>query len=79
VIFYLDALDLFDRMADLPTHINLDRAKPAGLIEVLSTLRDPDFRKGVGGLLELTRTMAKIKTYPLGAGTFYRCIIINGA
>lgn len=55
------ALDLLNRLADLPEKVDVDSAKPAGLGEMLGILRDPDFRQGLGILLELTRQMARMK------------------
>jgi len=55
------ALDLLDRMAGLPQRMNLEEAAPAGAKALLGVMGDPDFRQGMGVLLELTRGLAHLK------------------
>ncbi len=55
------ALDLLDRAADLPSHVDIKGAKPAGIFGLLCALGDPAFKQGMGVVLELTRGMAQIK------------------
>jgi uncharacterized protein YjgD (DUF1641 family) len=55
------ALDLLDRAAGLPERMNLEEAAPAGAKTLLGVMGDPDFRQGMGVLLELTRGLAHLK------------------
>lgn len=57
-----EALDLLDKAADLPGNVDVKGAKSAGIFRLMFALGDPEFKQGMGILLELTRGMAQMKT-----------------
>jgi uncharacterized protein YjgD (DUF1641 family) len=56
-----EVLDLLDRAAELPAHVNWAGAKPVGLFKLVGALIDPEFKAGAGVALELTRGLARLK------------------
>lgn len=53
-----DALDLLEKMAEVPARADFSRAQPVGRWKMLWALSDPEVRKGLGVALELTRALA---------------------
>lgn len=53
-----EALDLLEKMAEVPTRADFSRAQPVGRWKMLWALSDPEIRKGLGVALELTRALA---------------------
>ena len=56
-----EVLDLLERAADLPVHVDIDAARPVGPFGLLGALGDPDVKQGLGIVMELTRGMAQLK------------------
>lgn len=56
-----NALSLLDRAAEIPAKLDLSRAKPVGVFGAVFALRDPDVKRGVGVLLEITKGLALLK------------------
>jgi len=56
------ALDLLDRAADLPSRVNVAKARPVGVFGLLGAMGDNDFRQGMGVLVELTKGLATLRT-----------------
>lgn len=56
-----DALELLDRAAEVPAHVDFSRAKPAGAWGMLWGMGNPEVKKGLGVLLELTKGLAVLK------------------
>ena len=51
-----------EAVAQLPTEANLAECKPVGPMGLLSACRSCEVKEGLGVIVELTKTMAKIKT-----------------
>jgi uncharacterized protein YjgD (DUF1641 family) len=56
-----ESLDLLDKAADLPAHMDLASTKPVGLWGLMGALSDPKLKEGVGVALELTRGLSDLK------------------
>ena len=56
-----DALDLLDRAAEVPSLVDLSRAKPAGAWGLLWAMGNPEVKDGLGVLLELTKGLSVLK------------------
>jgi uncharacterized protein YjgD (DUF1641 family) len=55
------ALDLLDRAADIPSKVDLSRAKPVGPFGMVFALRNSEVKQGMGVLLEMTKGLALLK------------------
>jgi len=55
-------LDLLDLAADLPSRVNVAKARPVGVFGLLGAMGDNDFRQGMGVLVELTKGLATLRT-----------------
>lgn len=56
-----EALELLDRAAEVPSRVDLSRAKPAGAWGMLWAMGNPDVKDGLGVLLELTKGLSALK------------------
>jgi uncharacterized protein YjgD (DUF1641 family) len=56
-----EALDLLERLADLPSRVNVSDAQAVGPWGMLRGMGDPQVQQGLGVLLELTRGLAVLK------------------
>ena len=56
-----DALELLDRAAEVPSCVDLSRAKPAGAWGLLWAMGNPEVKNGLGILLELTKGLSALK------------------
>jgi len=56
-----EALELLDRAAEVPSRVDLSRAKPAGAWGLLWAMGNPEVKDGLGVLLELTKGMSVLK------------------
>ena len=56
-----EALDLLERAADMPAHVDLSTAAPVGAWGLLGALNDPRVKQGMGVLVALTRGMAALQ------------------
>jgi len=56
-----EALDLLERLADLPSRVNVSDARAVGPWGMLRGMGDPQVQQGLGVLLELTRGLAVLK------------------
>lgn len=54
-------VELLDKLTELPKAVNLAEAKPAGVMSLLSAMRDPDTKQGIGVALEMTKALGKLK------------------
>ena len=54
-------VELLDKLTELPKTVNLAEAKPAGVMSLLSAMRDPDTKQGIGVALEMTKALGKLK------------------
>lgn len=50
-----------EKMAELPSRVNLQEAKPVGLFGLLGALTSQETRQGLGVLMELTKVMGQLK------------------
>jgi uncharacterized protein YjgD (DUF1641 family) len=57
-----EALAFLDRVAQLPTQVDLTDTKAAGPWRLLMAMGDAEIKAGMGVLLELTRGLATLKT-----------------
>jgi uncharacterized protein YjgD (DUF1641 family) len=55
------ATDFLEKIADLPSKIDLAAAKPVGPFGMLSALSGKEARRGLGVLMELTKAMGSLK------------------
>jgi uncharacterized protein YjgD (DUF1641 family) len=58
------ALDLLDRVADLPVRVDVGRAQPVGLWGMIGAMGDKEIQQGIGVLVELTKGLSTLKTQP---------------
>ena len=56
-----EALELLDRAAEVPSRVDLSRAKPAGAWGLLWAMGNPEVKDGLGVLLELTKGLSVLK------------------
>jgi uncharacterized protein YjgD (DUF1641 family) len=56
-----------EKIAELPSKIDLSQAKPVGPFGMLSALSSKQAREGLGVLLELTKAMGGLKNGGNGA------------
>ena len=55
------AQQFLEKMADLPSQVDLAGAKPVGLFGMLGALSSKEARQGLGVLMELTKAMGSLK------------------
>ncbi|MEJ2729902.1 MAG: DUF1641 domain-containing protein [Deltaproteobacteria bacterium] len=55
------ARSFLDKMAELPSRVNLQEAKPVGPFGLLNALTKQEIRQGLGVLMELTKVMGQLK------------------
>jgi len=55
-------ISLLEKLAEVPSKIELDNAKSVGVFGLLSAGFNPEITKGLGVLMELTKAMGKIET-----------------
>ena len=58
------ALELLDRAAELPARVDVSRAQPVGFWGAIGAMGDKEIQQGQGVLMELTRSLATLKTQP---------------
>ena len=56
-----EALELLDRAAEVPSRVDLSRAKPAGAWGMLWAMGNPEVKDGLGVLLDLTKGLSALK------------------
>ena len=56
-----ESLALLDKAAEVPSCVDLSRAKPAGAWGLLWAMRNPEVKNGLGILLELTKGLSALK------------------
>ena len=56
-----EALDLLERLADMPARVDFSTAKPVGAWGLLGALSDPQVKQGMGVLMALTRGLAILR------------------
>jgi uncharacterized protein YjgD (DUF1641 family) len=56
-----EALELLEKTADVPSCVDLSRAKPAGAWGLLWAMGNPEVKNGLGVLLELTKGLSALK------------------
>lgn len=55
------ATEFLEKLAELPSKIDLSNAKPVGLFGMLGALSNKQAKEGLGVLMELTRAMGELK------------------
>jgi uncharacterized protein YjgD (DUF1641 family) len=55
------AAEFLEKIADLPSKIDLSGAKPVGPFGMLSALSSKEAREGLGVLMQLTKAMGELK------------------
>ena len=61
------AAEFLEKLAELPSKIDLSGAKPVGPIGMLSALSSKEARKGLGVLMQLTKAMGELKNGGTGS------------
>jgi uncharacterized protein YjgD (DUF1641 family) len=61
------AAQFLEKLAELPSKIDLSDAKPVGPIGMLSALSSKEARKGLGVLMQLTKAMGELKNGGTGS------------
>ena len=56
-----EALDLLDKAAEIPTRVDLSKAKPVGPFSMMFALGDADVKQGMGVAIEMTKGLALLK------------------
>jgi uncharacterized protein YjgD (DUF1641 family) len=54
------AIEFLDKAAEIPLRVDFSRAQPAGRWKMFWALNDPEVKKGLGVVLELTRALAAV-------------------
>ncbi len=57
-----EALDLLDKMAEVPARVDLTQAKPVGPFSMMFALGHPQIKQGMGVMLEITKGMSVLKS-----------------
>lgn len=52
---------LFEKLAEMPAAMELEKAKPLGVMGLVSALRDPDVREGLGVGLQMAKSLKTLK------------------
>jgi len=60
----LGNLQLLDRILDIPQELHLEDCRSCGPFGVVSGLRSPEGKQGLGVLLELTKALSRLKPGP---------------
>ena len=55
------ATEFLEKLAELPSKVDLSNAKPVGLFGMLGALSNKQAKEGLGVLMELTRAMGELK------------------
>jgi len=61
------AMQFLEKIAELPSKVDLSQAKPVGPFGMLSALSSKQAREGLGVLMELTKAMGRLKNGGSGA------------
>jgi len=61
------AIQFLEKIAELPSKVDLSQAKPVGPFGMLSALSSKQAREGLGVLMELTKAMGRLKNGGSGA------------
>ncbi len=61
------ALDLLDKAAEIPSRIDLEKAKPVGPFGMMWAMGSSESRNGLGVLIELTKGLGAMKEQPADA------------
>jgi len=61
------AIQFLEKIAELPSKVDLSQAKPVGPFGMLSALSSKQAREGLGVLMELTKAMGRLKNGGNGA------------
>ena len=64
-----EALELLDRAAEVPSRVDLSRAKPAGAWGMLWAIGNPEVKDGLGVLLELTKGLSALRPKEIQTNT----------
>ena len=56
-----EALNLLEKMAEIPARVDLSQAKEVGPFSMIFALRNPEVKQGMGVMLELTKGLALLK------------------
>lgn len=55
------AIDVLERVADVPARVDLGSARPVGLWGMVGAMGDPDVQKGLGVLMEFTKGLGALR------------------
>jgi len=55
------AIEFLESMAELPSKIDLEKAKPIGLFGMIGAASSKEVKQGLGIMIELTKAMGKLK------------------
>ncbi len=56
-----EALNLLDKIAEVPARVDLTQAKPVGPFSMMFALGNPEVKQGMGVVLELTKGLSLLK------------------
>lgn len=59
--------EFIERMANLPSHVDLERCKKVGPFRMVSAMCDQEVKEGLGVLIEMAKAMGKLKKEVSGA------------
>jgi hypothetical protein len=60
----VEMLQFVDKLLDLPADLRLEECKPCGPIGMLSGLRSAEGKQALGVILELTKSLSKLRAEP---------------
>jgi uncharacterized protein YjgD (DUF1641 family) len=62
-----DLIKFLEKFIDVPTEVRLEEVRPVGPFGLLWKMRSPEYRQGLGVMLEMTRALGKMQGEPAEA------------
>ena len=56
-----EVLALLHKLADMPAALELEKAQPLGILGLMTAMRDPDVREGLGVGLQMAKSLKNLK------------------
>lgn len=56
-----EMLDMLDRLSELPMQMKIEEAKPVGMFGLIGAMNDPEMKKSLGVVLQMTKALGKLQ------------------